>query len=112
MAPGMSGAVALICRWKCSMDDNGQSAEDLLDLAEVMRAFGIEHWTNLGPPRSPGGDLFQVLVEVQGQTYLLRERPEGPVSQEGGHVYAFQRYLIEQGIPVAPFYLTPQGEPY
>jgi Ser/Thr protein kinase RdoA (MazF antagonist) len=92
------------------MYNNGQSAQDLLDLDEIMRAFGVEHWTNLGPPRYPSGDLFQVLVEVQGQMYLLRERPEGPVEQEIGHVYAFQRYLAGQGIPVTPFYLTPQGE--
>src|SRR5579885_1598072 len=110
MAPGTSGAVAPICRWKCRMYNNGQSAQDLLDLDEIMRAFGVEHWTNLGPPRYPSGDLFQVLVEVQGQMYLLRERPEGPVEQEIGHVYAFQRYLAGQGIPVTPFYLTPEGE--
>ncbi len=95
------------------MHDDGQRAEDLLDLDEVMRAFGIEHWTNLGTPQYPvGGELFQVLVEVQGRRYLLRERPEGPGAQQNEHAYAFQRYLAGQGIPVAPFYLTPQGEPF
>lgn len=94
------------------MHDDGQSAEDLLDLDEVMRAFGVEHWTNLGPPQYPvGGELFQVLVEVQGRRYLLREHPEGPIAQEGEHAYAFQRYLAGHGIPVASFYLTPQGKP-
>ena len=94
------------------MRDNGRDAEDLLDLDEVMRAFGVDHWTNLGSPQYPvGGELFQVLAEVQGRRYLLRERPEGPIEQESGHAYAFQRYLAGQGIPAASFYLTPQGEP-
>jgi len=94
------------------MHDNGPGAEDLLDLDEVMRAFGVDHWLNLGPPRYPAGDEpVQVLVEVLGRRYLLRERPEGPGEQENGHSYTFQRYLAGQGIPVAPFYLTERGEP-
>jgi Ser/Thr protein kinase RdoA (MazF antagonist) len=43
---------------------------------------------------------------------VLRERPEGLLTQEGGHHYAFQRYLIGRGIPIAAWRETPRGEPY
>ncbi len=90
--------------------DEGQA--ELLDLNEIMRAFGIEVWTNLGVLEQPQAEQLQILVEVEGQRYLLRERPEMLVGQDNPHHYAFQRYLIEQGIPCAPCWLTAQGEPF
>lgn len=90
-----------------------EDQQSLLDLNEVMRAFGVETWTNLGPlDDALGGESLQLLVEVEGRRYVLRERPEGLMEQESGHHYAFQRYLLSQGIPVAPFRETPQGQPY
>ncbi len=94
-------------------DEENAERADLLDLNEVMRAFGVDEWTSLGPPENPrGGELFQVLVEIQGRRYILRERPEGFVEQEEDHRYVFQRYLAGQGIPIAPLWQTPQGKPY
>ena len=91
-------------------------ARDLLDLNEVMRAFGVDAWSNLGPPEHAlNSELFQTLIEIEGRRYLLRERPEGLIEQESGqqqHHYAFRRYLADQGIPIAPLRLTPQGEAY
>lgn len=88
--------------------------EDLLDLNEVMRAFGINEWHDLGPIESAHGGLLSILVEIQGQRYILKERPERPAGESAGnrnHSYAFQRYLQEAGIPIPLLWLTPQGEP-
>jgi len=93
--------------------NENEDQQSLLDLNEVMRAFGIETWTNCGPlANAAGEESLQLLVEVEGKRYVLRERPEGLIEQAGGHHYAFQRYLLSQGIPVAPLRETPQGEPY
>lgn len=83
--------------------------EAVLDLHEIMQDFGVSTWTNLGPVADPQHELWQVLVEIQGQRYVLRERAESLAGQESGHHYAFQRYLAEQGLPVASFWQTPQG---
>jgi Ser/Thr protein kinase RdoA (MazF antagonist) len=91
---------------------NEDQQEELLDLNEIMRQFGVDAWSNLGPPEHPQQELFQVLVEIQGQRYLLKERAESLAGQESGHRYAFQQYLAAQGLPVASFWPTPQGEPY
>lgn len=93
-------------------DEQNATSQDLLDLNEVMQAFGVDEWSNLGPLHTPDSELFQVLVEIQGQRYILRERPEELVEAEGTHHYTFQRYLADQGIPIAPLRLTDQGEPY
>jgi Ser/Thr protein kinase RdoA (MazF antagonist) len=88
--------------------------KDLLDLNEVMRAFGVNEWHNLGPVESAHGGLPSILVEIQGQRYILKERAERPAGESAGnrnHSYAFQRYLQEAGIPISPLWLTPQGEP-
>ncbi|HEX7733871.1 MAG TPA: phosphotransferase [Ktedonobacteraceae bacterium] len=90
-----------------------EGQQSLLELDEVMRAFGVKSWSNLGSLESGhAGELLQLLMEIEGKRYVLRERPEGLVAQEGGHHYAFQRYLIGHGIPIAPLWETPQGEPY
>lgn len=94
-------------------DEAREESQDLLDLNEIMQAFGVDAWTNLGPLENVSNrELLQVLVDIQGQRYLLRERPEGLVESESGHHYAFQRYLSTQGIPIAPLKSTPQGEMY
>jgi len=90
-------------------EDEGQ---DLLDLNEIMQAFGVDTWKNLGPLAASPDELLQIQVEIEGQRYLLRERAEGLVTSEIGYLSAFQQHLRGQGIPVAPLRLTPQGEPY
>lgn len=92
-----------------------EEQEDLLDLDEIMRVFGVDDWTNLGPMVSPstheGGGL-QVLVEIEGQRYMLKERREGLVAEESNqHHYAFRQFLQEAGIPIPALFLTPQGKP-
>lgn len=88
-----------------------QAQEDLLDLNEVMRAFGSAEWSNLGPVESARSESLSLLVEVEGQRYVLRERPEGLAGEDPQHRYAFQRYLQQAGIPVPELRPTLQGEP-
>jgi len=83
--------------------------EELLDLNEIMRGFGIDEWKNLGVAESTGS--LSLFVDVRGQRYILRERPEGPMGEDPRHRYAFQRYLQQAGIPIPTLRLTPQGEP-
>src|SRR2546425_5832081 len=85
--------------------------EDLLDLKEVMQAFGISDWKNLGPAEPSYAESINLLVEVQGQHYVLKERAEGPVGEDPHHRYNFQQHLRQNGIPVPELWLTPQGEP-
>jgi Ser/Thr protein kinase RdoA (MazF antagonist) len=85
--------------------------EDLLDLNEIMQAFGINAWQNLGPALPAHSESLNLLVEAEGQRYVLRERPEGMVGEDLTHRYAFQRYLQHEGIPIPDLRLTPQGEP-
>lgn len=96
------------------MQENEAHAEpqDLLDLDEIMRAFGIETWTNLGLLNDAHHDQFQVLVEIQGKRYVLRECPETLLGEGSDHLAAFRRSLIAQGIPLAPFWLTAEGKPF
>ena len=88
-------------------DDTG----DLLDLNEVMHAFGIDEWKNLGPIETTHMGNLSLLVDVQGQRYVLRERPEGLIGEDPRHRYDFQRYLQQAGIPIPDLWVTPQGEP-
>ena len=86
--------------------------EDLLDLHEVMRAFGINEWSNLGPYVSPSSHGLNVLVDIQGQRYVLHERSEGLVDEDSSHRYAFRDFLQKAGIPIPSLWLTPTGEPF
>lgn len=89
-----------------------EEQEDLLDLNEIMQAFGVSEWTNMGSVVSPQNRLFSVLVEIQGQRYLLKERQPGLAGEEdNNHHYRFQRFLHQAGIPIPPLWLNPQGEP-
>ncbi len=92
-------------------DQPPDEPEALLDLNQVMHAFGIGEWQNLGPADSTNTTSLSLLVEVKGQRYLLRERPEGLAEEDLSHRYDFQRYLQQAGIPIPPFLLTPQSEP-
>lgn len=85
--------------------------QDLFHLDTIMQAFGIPVWKNLGSQETLPGVGLQLLVEVDGQRYLLRERPEGMLGEDLQHRYAFQRHLYQAGIPVALCQMTPEGEP-
>jgi Ser/Thr protein kinase RdoA (MazF antagonist) len=91
--------------------ENQQIQEDLLDLNEVMQAFGISDWKNLGPAEPSYAEDLNLLIEVQGQHYVLKERVEGPVGEDPHRRYIFQQYLRQNGIPIPALWLTPQGEP-
>src|SRR2546421_3646214 len=90
-----------------------EEQQDLLDLNEILQAFGVSNWSNLGPVAtpSPNPQLLNLQIEIEGQRYILKERPEGLVEEDTSHRYDFQRYLQEVGIPIPPLWLTPQGEP-
>src|SRR5260370_17081731 len=111
MVPGMSGVNARICqlnsdgirkaRWNSQMQDE---LKDLLDLNEVMRAFGVNEWRNLGPVEPAHGGLPSILVEIQGQRYILKERPERPPGESAGntnHCYSSQPYF-PAAVPPSP----------
>ena len=85
--------------------------EELLDLNKVMHSFGVRHWKNLGPSDDTSPASLSLIVEIEGERYLLRERPEGLAEEDLSHRYTFQRYLQQVGIPIPPFFLTPQGDP-
>lgn len=91
--------------------ESAEAQEDLLDLDAIMRAFGIEAWSNLGPVTTPQSELLSLLVEIEGRRYILKERPEGLIDGDSDHRYRFQRFLQLAGIPLPPVWLTPQGEP-
>jgi Ser/Thr protein kinase RdoA (MazF antagonist) len=96
------------------MHDDGQLEEgpgDLLDLNEIMQAYGVAEWRNLGPVTSSHSGLLSILVEIEGKHYILKERLEGLAEEDSQHRYRFQNFLRQSGIPVPPFWLTPQGEP-
>lgn len=89
---------------------HGQMPEDLLDLNEIMQAFGVTAWKNLGPVDVMPTSQLQLLIEVQGERYVLRERAGGPIGDDHHHRDVFQRYLQQEGIPIPRFYLSPSGD--
>jgi Ser/Thr protein kinase RdoA (MazF antagonist) len=91
-------------------DETKLHKDDLLDLNEIIQRFGIDTWENLGPDEDSLGSNLNLLVEVAGQRYVLRERPEGMLEENLTHRYDFQRYLQQSGIPLPILRLTPQGE--
>ncbi|HZU70726.1 MAG TPA: phosphotransferase [Ktedonobacteraceae bacterium] len=88
-----------------------ETAQDLIDLNEVMHAFGVSEWHNLGPVDAGHDGSSGLLVEIAGLRYILKEQPGGLLEEDSSHRYEFQRYLREAGIPVPFLWLTPQGEP-
>jgi Ser/Thr protein kinase RdoA (MazF antagonist) len=93
------------------LEAEGNGGEDLLDLNEIMQAFGVSEWNNLGPIEAPHSIQLSLLIEIQGQRYILKERPEGLAEENSSHRYTFRRFLQQAGIPIPPLWLTPQGEP-
>ncbi len=91
---------------------NGEEQEDLLDLNEVMRAFGVDKWHNLGPVEAAQNEGLSLHVEIEGQRYVLRERVEGMIDEESDHRYAFREFLKDSGIPIPSLRLAPAGEPF
>src|SRR5437588_8194048 len=90
----------------------GQAEEtDLLDLNEVMQAFGVKEWRNLGLVEETPADNVSLRVEIEGQAYILSERSEGLIEEDGRHRYAFLHFLQQTGIPIPSLWLTPEGEP-
>src|SRR5258708_34702633 len=83
MVPGMSGVNARICqlnsdgirkaRWNSQMQDE---LKDLLDLNDVMRAFGVNDCRNLGPVEPAHGGIPRKLAPIQNQRLILKERPQ------------------------------------
>ena len=94
------------------MDEHTMSGklEDLHDLNEVMQAFGVTEWTNLGRVEMTPAQNLGIRVEIQGQPYILRERPEGMMAENTKHRYAFRQFLQQAGIPIPSLRLTQQGE--
>jgi Ser/Thr protein kinase RdoA (MazF antagonist) len=93
-------------------DPTGEEQEDLLDLHEVMQAFGISEWSNQGTTvETATPEYLSMLLDIQGQHYVLRERLEGLAAEDANHRYAFQQFLQHAGIPLPALWLTPQGEP-
>src|SRR6266700_282460 len=86
--------------------------EDLLDLNEVMRAFGVDTWQNRGPLEPSPAASLSLLVDIQDERYVLRERPEVMLEEDSGHRYAFQAYLQQEGIPIPALRMSAAGEPF
>ena len=81
-------------------DEYQEPGEDLLDLNEIMQAFGISEWQNLGPVESAASlSSLSLQVEIEGQRYILRERPEGIIGEDINFRYNFQHYLGQAGYP-------------
>ncbi|HCI81133.1 MAG TPA: hypothetical protein DHW02_15760 [Ktedonobacter sp.] len=93
-------------------DDMLEAQEELLDLNEIMNAFGVQSWKNLGDAESVFTGGLNLLVDIQGERYVLRERPEGMVEEDLSHRYDFRRYLQQSGIPIPALLTTPQDEPF
>src|SRR5437868_15478876 len=86
--------------------------EDLHDLNEVMQAFGVSEWSNLGTIEAIATPrLFSVLVDIKGHHYILTERLEGLIAEDSDHRYASRQFLQPAGIPLPSLLLTPHGVP-
>lgn len=96
------------------MDENERESEheqeDVLDIDEIMQQFGVGEWSNLGPLATPHSDRLSLLVDIEGERYVLKERLEGPMGEDIAGRYHFRHYLHAAGIPTPPLWKTPQGE--
>ncbi len=95
------------------MDDHRvpQDQEEIIDLPAIMQAFGVSEWNVLGSVEALPPETLQVKVEIEGERYILRERPEEMIEEDPAHRYAFRAFLQREGIPIPPLWLGPQGEP-
>ena len=80
------------------LPEEPEEQESLLDLNEIMQAFGVNEWSNLGPAEAPRSESLSLLVEIQGQRYILRERPEGLIEEDTSHRYAFRQFLRQPAL--------------
>jgi Ser/Thr protein kinase RdoA (MazF antagonist) len=92
-------------------DEAKLQKDEIFDLNKIMHLFGVSTWENLGPDEDASVPGLNLLVEINSQRFVLRERPEGMLEENLAHRYDFQRYLQQAGIPLPAFHLTPQGEP-
>lgn len=93
---------------------DGLSQDDLLNLDEILHAFGVSEWQNMGPLEESVEPL-QILLEIQGERYVLSERAHELVEgseTNAQHRAAFCRYLLKAGIPVPQLFLTPEVQPF
>ena len=67
-------------------------AESLLDLNEVMRAFGIERWKNLGP-LDEFGEALALIVGVEGERLVVIHTRIAKTPEQ------LRRALTEAGLP-------------
>ncbi len=88
-----------------------EEEESLLDLDEIKQAFGIDAWNIVGPDASSSSGRLSLLVDIEGQHYVLRERSEGLRDEDRQHRYAFRDFLHKAGIPMPSLWLAPTGEP-
>ncbi len=99
------------------MDEYREEQDELLDLNEVMRGFGVNEWRNLGHVASLANENLSLLVEIGGaegqggRRYVLKERGEGFMEEDSSHRYVFREFLSQAGIPLPSLWLTPKGEP-
>jgi len=94
------------------MLEAGDGEEDLLDLNEVMRAFGVDAWQNRGPLEPSLANGLSLLVDIGGERYVLQERAEVMLEEDSSHRYMFQRYLQQEGIPIPALRMSTTGEPF
>jgi Ser/Thr protein kinase RdoA (MazF antagonist) len=81
------------------------------DLQRIIEGFGLSSsWRPLELLRSPySPEPVGLLLEVEGERFLLRPRPEGPAGEDYEHCYRFQRFLRLAGLPVPALRQTPAG---
>lgn len=63
-------------------DSASEESEEVLNLREILHSFGIDDWQNFGPLSTSHGKLPAIPVECQGRCYVLRERPEGHITDQ------------------------------
>src|SRR5258708_28759697 len=82
----------------------------MIVLKEVMQVFGVTACNNLGRVEMSPAQSLGIRVEIQGQPYILSERPEGMMAENTNHRYAFRQFLQQAGIPIPSLRMTQQGE--
>lgn len=58
-------------------DELEERRADPVDLKEVMQAFGVSAWQNLGQVESSAAGPLSLLVEIEGKPYVLKALADG-----------------------------------